>query len=973
MLPTSSWEQAQRTELDLTSDRIPGPISPLIRRAVGVGRSVSDVVSTIRGRILFAFLAMSLITGALGLYAIGGIQQVGDLVHRTYDESLMSINYARATAADFAKMRSAFARRMQTRDAVVAAKLDQEIADLVVGLAEDLTIAVERSQSMRARRAAETVQSGVTSWDEMRRAFHPGQNGGRSEDWDALDRQAAHVDGQIDLLVNYTAGDGFAFRQSARRVVSEQIWFTALSVGVALVLAGIVAFLLNRRIAGPLAAASAVAQRIAAGRLDDAIPTGRRDEVGRLLTAMAAMRDNIRAMMDREVSQRRSAETLLADALQSSREGIVVVDAGGRIVLANAQALNFFDGLEAGVTAGTAAMPAPGAEPATEYGRALTRDGKMRLSDGRWLRVSRSPIHGGGFVAVCSDVTRLKEQEERLTETNRRLDTALDNMSQGLCLYDADHRLMVVNRRYCEIYGLPAGSVLPGMTALEVLSRNVESGAMHGRDVEDLLRESRSAFGQGFANAVFQTTASGRIIAILGRPTVDGGFVATYEDVTERRQAEERIAFLAHHDVLTGLPNRLKFGERIEDAIAQAGRDSGFALLSIDIDGFRPINDTLGRVVGDEVLQAVANRLCACVREVDCVARVGADEFAIIQRCAERPEDAEVLARRISEVVSAPYVLSSHHVTLSVTIGIALAPADGMSGERLIKSADMALDRAKVEARGAFRFFEPEMDARTQAKRMLERDLREALATGAFTVYYQPIYDLAAERVCGFEALLRWFHPVRGPVSPAEFIPLAEEIGLIVPLGEWVLRRACEEAGGWPSDLKIAVNVSAVQFTSASLVTAVRETLRATGLPGRRLELEITESVLVANPGATTAILHSLRGLGVRVSMDDFGTGYSSLSYLRSFPFDKIKIDQSFVRHLGDPDGTDFIVRAVIGLGDSLGMTVTAEGVETEEQLACLRAEGCDEVQGYLFSRPVPAADVPGILQRWNGAERAIA
>ncbi len=957
----------------MTPYRTTGPIAPLHQRFRALGRSVSDAVSTIRGRILFAFLTMSLITGALGLYAIAGIQQVGDLVHRTYDESLMSINYARATAADFAKMRSAFARRVESRNAAVIAKLDQEIADLVVTLAEDLTVAVERSQSIRARRAAEAVQAGVTAWDEMRRSFHPEQSEVHSDAWDNLDHQAAVIDGQIDLLVNYTAGDGFAFRQSARTVVSDQITFTALSVGAAMVLAGIVAWLLHRRIIGPLSAASAVAQRIAAGRLDDAIPTGRRDELGRLLTAMATMRDNIRAMMEREVSQRRSAEALLADALQSSREGIVVVDAQGRIVVANAQAAQFFGGLGAEVEAGTAMMPAPGEAPTTEYAAVLAETGKHHLSDGRWLRVSRSPIQGGGFVAVCSDVTQLMEQDQRLTETNRRLDAALDNMSQGLCLYDANHRLMVVNRRYGEIYGLPPGAVAPGMTALQVLARNIETGTMRGRRLEDLVRETRDAFGQGFEHTLFQTTETGRIIAIMGRATGDGGFVATYEDVTERRQAEERIAFLAHHDVLTGLPNRLKFAEQIEGAIAQAGRDNGFALLSIDIDGFRPINDTLGRVVGDEVLQAVANRLSACVREVDCVARLGADEFAVIQRGVERAEDVAVLAKRIGEVISAPYTLSSHRVTLGVSIGIALAPGDGMSGERLMKSADMALDRAKSEARGGFRFFEPEMDARIQAKRLLERDLRDALAAGAFNVHYQPIYDLAAERVCGFEALVRWFHPVRGPVSPAEFIPLAEEIGLIVPLGEWVLRRACEEASRWPADLKIAVNVSAVQFTSASLVTAVRETLRATGLPGRRLELEITESVLVGNPGATTAILHSLKGLGVRVSMDDFGTGYSSLSYLRSFPFDKIKIDQSFVRHLGEPDGTDFIVRAVIGLGGSLGMTVTAEGVETEAQLARLRAEGCDEVQGYLFSRPVPASDVAAVLQRWNGAAQAIA
>ncbi len=934
-------------------------------------RRIGNAAATIRGRILFAFLTMSLLTGALGLYAIGGIQRVGDLVYRTYDESLMSINYARATAADFAKMRAAFARRSVAAEPAVVASLDGEITDLATALAEDLAIAVERAQSERAVRAGEGVQTAVATWDEMRRAVAPGPRAGRSEAWAALDRQAAAVDAQIELLVNYTAGDGFTFRQAARTLVDQQIRFNAAATGAALLLAGFVAWLLHRRIVGPLGAASAVAQRIAAGRLDVAVPAGGRGELGRLLTAMAQMRDNIQAMMEREVSQRRSAETLLADALQSSREGIVVVDGQGRIVLANARALEFFEGLGGAVQAGTAAMPGTGAAPTTDYARALARDGETRLPDGRRLRVSRSAVQNGGFVAVCTDVSLVREQEDRLTETNNRLDAALDNMSQGLCLYDAGRRLMVVNRRYCEIYGLPAEAVVPGMSAEEVVTRSIEAGNHPGRGVAELMRQGRKAF----ASTLFQELGNGRVVAIAARETQEGGFVATYEDVTEQRRAEARIAFLAHHDALTGLPNRVKFGEQVDAAMAQAGRDGGgFAVFSLDIDGFRPINDTLGRAVGDEVLQAVANRLSACVREIDGVARVGADEFAILQRGVEGPEEAAILARRILDVVSAPYRLTSHGVTLGLTLGIALAPGDGSSCDRLLKSADMALDRAKLEARGAFRFFEPEMDARIQARRLVEQDLRAALAAEAFELHYQPIYDLASDRICGFEALLRWNHPTRGRVSPAEFIPVAEEIGLIVPLGEWVLRRACDEASRWPDGIKVAVNVSAVQFTSASLVTAVRDALRNSGLPGRRLELEITESVLVANPGATTAILHSLKGLGVRVSMDDFGTGYSSLSYLRSFPFDKIKIDQSFVRDLGGPNGTDFIVRAVIGLGDSLGMTTTAEGVETEAQLATLRAEGCDEVQGYLFSRPVPVEDVPAVIRRWNGAiQRAIA
>ena len=917
--------------------------------------SLAALASTIRGRIFVAFLAMSLLTGGLGFYAVIAIDHIGDLVSRTYDQSLMSINYARATAADFAKMRAAFARHVVTKDPAIAAHLDAQITELFTTLAEDLTIAVERAQSDRAVRAASAVQSGVAAWDEMRRTF--GDAGAmRAERWDALDHQANQVDAQLDLLLNYTAGDGFTFRQAARNTVSRELQFNIGVTILAIVGAALIAWFLHRRIRGPLAAASGAAERIAGGHLDDMIPTSGTDELGSLLRAMAVMRDNIRAMMEREVRQRQSAERLLADALQSSREGIIVLDATGQIAFANTRAMELFEGL------GASDNP----EAHARCLEALSCNGECQQPDGRWLRVSRSATVEGGLVAVCTDISVIKEQEAQLRQTNLRLDAALDNMSQGLCLYDAHSRLMVVNRRYAEIYDLPPGAVVPGMSAPEV--SKVSLG--QGRTTPIVSREPY--FGQAGVPAVQELT-TGKVIAVERRDTADGGFVATFEDVTARRHAEARIAFLAHHDVLTGLPNRTALEQHINSSIAQAGRDQGFAVFALDLDDFRPVNDTLGHGVGDELLVAVANRLSACVREIDCVARIGADEFVVVQRSVDRPEEAAVLARRMIDVLKLPYVLTRHTVSVGVTIGVTVAPSDGTSSEKLIKNADVALARAKAEARGAVRFFEPEMDARLQARRLLERDLRQAVADEAFEVYYQPIYSLGAERVCGFEALLRWNHPVRGNISPVEFIPLAEELGLIVPLGEWVLARACADAVRWPEGLKIAVNVSAVQFTSASLVSAVRDALRNTGLPGRRLELEITESVLVANPGVTTAILHSLKGLGIRVSMDDFGTGYSSLSYLRSFPFDKIKIDQSFVRDLCEEDGTDFIVRAVIGLGASLGMTTTAEGVETEAQLLRLRAEGCDEVQGFLFSRPVPIEQVPALIARWNGTARAIA
>ncbi|GJD36805.1 EAL domain-containing protein [Methylobacterium aerolatum] len=935
--------------MQLTDAAVPTKQWRTGRSATG---SLTDWVSTVRGRILVAFLAMSLLTGGLSAYAVIAIDHVGDLVGRTYDQSLMSINYARAAAADFAKMRSAFARHGLTKDHTIAAKLDAQIADLNTTLAEDLTIAVERSQSDRALRAAGAVQSGVAAWDEMRRSFGDIATV-RPERWDALDHQADLVDAQLDLLVNYTAGDGFTFRQAARSAVASELRFNIAVAALAIAGSALIAWLLHRRIRGPLAAASAAAERIAGGRLDDMIPTGGRDELGSLLRSMAVMRDNIRAMMEREVRQRQSAEQLLADALQSSREGIIVLDPAGQIAFANTRAMQLFEGPDAHARCLAA----------------LARDGEFLQPDGRWLRVSRSATSDGGLVAVCSDISMVKGQEAQLRQTNLRLDAALDNMSQGLCLYDADGRLMVVNRRYAQIYDLHPNAVVPGMTAAQVLQISLALG----RDEADMLRRDGEAFFGQPGRPIVQELANGKIIAVERRNTAGGGFVATYEDVTERRRAEARIAFLAHHDVLTGLPNRAALEQHIAASVSQTGRDQGFAVMAIDLDDFRPVNDTLGHGVGDELLVAVANRLSACIREIDCVARIGADEFVVVQRAVDRPEEAAVLARRIIDVIKSPYVLSGHTVSVGVTVGVTVAPGDGTSSEKLIKNADVALARAKAEARGAFRFFEAEMDARLQARRLLERDLRQAVADESFEVYYQPIYSLAAERVCGFEALLRWNHPERGFISPAEFIPIAEEMGLIVPLGEWVLARACADAVRWPDGLKIAVNVSAVQFTSASLVTAVREALRSTGLPGRRLELEITESVLVANPGVTTAILHSLKGLGVRVSMDDFGTGYSSLSYLRSFPFDKIKIDQSFVRDLCEEDGTDFIVRAVIGLGASLGMTTTAEGVETEAQLLRLRAEGCDEVQGYLFSRPVPIGQVAGLIARWNGASRAIA
>ncbi|CAH2602453.1 EAL domain-containing protein [Rhodovastum atsumiense] len=442
------------------------------------------------------------------------------------------------------------------------------------------------------------------------------------------------------------------------------------------------------------------------------------------------------------------------------------------------------------------------------------------------------------------------------------------------------------------------------------------------------------------------------------------GALGVIIDVTERREAEAHIAHLARHDPLTGLPNRALFHERLEEALARAQRGEGFAVLLIDLDRFKEVNDTLGHPVGDALLRAVTARLRTELRETDTLARLGGDEFAVIQSVVDQPQSATTLAYRLVERLGIPFELDDHQVVIGSSIGIALAPADGCTADRLVKAADLALYRAKAEGRGCWRFFEPDMDARMQRRRTLELDLRRALLTGGFELFYQPVIDLASRRISGLEALLRWQHPERGLVLPAAFMPLAEEIGLIVPIGEWVLARACADAAGWPGRLRVAVNLSPTQFAHRGLVDVIAAALDRSGLDPARLELEITEAVMLHDTGATLARLHRLKSLGVRIVMDDFGTGTSSLSYLRRFPFDKVKIDRSFTRELEQSRQSHAIVRAVTDMCSALSVVTTAEGVETEAQLQTLCEDGCGEAQGNLFSHPLPAAEIMGLLAR---------
>ncbi|WP_457153769.1 putative bifunctional diguanylate cyclase/phosphodiesterase, partial [Mesorhizobium sp. P5_C1] len=438
-----------------------------------------------------------------------------------------------------------------------------------------------------------------------------------------------------------------------------------------------------------------------------------------------------------------------------------------------------------------------------------------------------------------------------------------------------------------------------------------------------------------------------------------GGWVATFDDVTESRLVEERMTHLAHHDTLTGLPNRSMLRERLDQALEDA--TSPLAIFSLDLDRFKAINDTLGHPAGDWLLKSVAERLRRCLRdETDIVARFGGDEFVIIQSNFKDLADAEKLAKRIVEAIAQPFRDKSREMHVGISLGIAVFPDDGRDADTLLKNADTALYRAKSEGRNLYRFFEPAMDATVQARRALEVDLETALPRHEFDLDFQPIMNIGSGGIVGAEALMRWHSPTRGTVAPDNFIPVAEETGLIVPLGEWALRKACVAAASWPS-LRIAVNVSAVQLKSGGFARSVISALAFSGVPASRLELEITETVLMDESETVLKTLRQLRGLGIRIALDDFGTGYSSLGYLRRFPVDKIKIDRSFIRDIGNRD-TAAIVRTIIGLGAELGITVTAEGVETEMQFDFLRVNGCVEAQGYLIGLPSRAADIQRLL-----------
>src|SRR5882762_3774907 len=682
-----------------------------------------------------------------------------------------------------------------------------------------------------------------------------------------------------------------------------------------------------------------------------------------------------RAEAEAAIAEARKSHERLREAIDILPQGIVFLDAEGRYILWNkkyseiySRSSDLFEPgarLEDTIRIGVARGDYPEARGREEEWIAerlekLYQPGgrhEQVLADGRVILIEERLTSDGGVIGLRVDITELKQREASF-----RLLFDSNPVPMIVCALDGE-RILSVNDAAVDHYGYSRAE-------FEKLTiRNLQAF-----DIELPWTGDHSSDEQA-ARTWKHVRADGTLIdlAIYSRQLIHGdqpAILLSLMDITERKRAEARLAFMAQHDSLTGLPNRNLLRQQMDDILLHTRRSAErVAVLVLGLDNFKAVNDTLGHGIGDKLLRGVAKRLRSTLREEDALARLNSDEFTIVQSGLRRPEDAVLLSRRLLQAIGDPYLLDGNSIVIGASIGIAMAPGDGDESEKLLKNADMALSRAKNELRGTFSFFEAGMDARAQSRRKIEIDLRDAIQNDVLRPYYQPLVDLSTGRITGFEALVRWPDPERGMISPAEFIPVAEDTGLINALGGLMLRGACMDAALWPDEVCVAVNLSPLQFRTGNLLAVVMDALKQSGLPAKRLELEITETLLLEKSSQVLATLHGLRALGVRISMDDFGTGYSSLSYLRSFPFDKIKIDQSFVCDLGANRDAQAIVRSIISLGMGLGVTITAEGVETEAELSCLRAEGCHEAQGFLFSKARPNAEIVELLRAQRGAD----
>ena len=681
----------------------------------------------------------------------------------------------------------------------------------------------------------------------------------------------------------------------------------------------------------------------------------------------------MRAEAEIAIEDARKSHERLRQAIDLLPQGIVFLDADGRYILWNKKYAEIYsrssdvfkpgarlqDTIRIGVERGDYPEAAGREEQwIAERLAKLSQPGERHeqtLADGRCILIEERLTEDGGVIGLRVDITELKQREASF-----RLLFDSNPVPMIVCALE-NERILSVNDAAVEHYGY-------SRTEFEKLTiRSIQAFESEAPWEGDRTSDEQAARTWKHVRAdgsLIDLAIYSRQLAYGDQPAV----LLALMDITERKRAEARLAFMAQHDGLTGLPNRNLLRQRMDEILSHSRRSGEkVAALFLGLDNFKAVNDSLGHGIGDKLLRGVAKRLRSTLREEDTLARLNSDEFAIVQTGLTRPEEVVLLARRLLEAIGEPYLLDGHSIIVGASIGIAMAPGDGDEAEKLLKNADMALSRAKNDSRGTFSFFEAGMDARAQTRRKIEIDLRDAIQNDVLRPYYQPLIDLKSGRITGFEALVRWPHPDRGMVSPAEFIPVAEETGLINALGGLILRRACMDAANWPEDVRIAVNLSPLQFRLGNLLSVVMDALKHSGLPAKRLELEITETLLLEKSSQVQATLHALRALGVRISMDDFGTGYSSLSYLRSFPFDKIKIDQSFVRGLAANRDAQAIVRSIVSLGIGLGVTITAEGVETQDELSCLRAEGCHEAQGFLFSAARPNAEIVALLNAQCG------
>jgi diguanylate cyclase (GGDEF)-like protein len=594
----------------------------------------------------------------------------------------------------------------------------------------------------------------------------------------------------------------------------------------------------------------------------------------------------------------------------------------------------------------------------------------LQSKEGRSIQVTHRPLSDGGWVATHEDITvRTRQEQEALEQAtelariNMQFDAALSNMTQGLCMFDGEKRMVVWNERYAGLYQLPPEMLKVGTSHDAIIADRISRGVLRGERSDSAAKQKIAFLGQlprDTASSRVDEFADGRFILVTRQPMADGGWLATHEDITERRRAEAEIVHLARHDALTGLANRASFNSRLEEASKRLRRNGGaVTVMMIDLDRFKAVNDTLGHPAGDQLLVEVGKRLQSTVRETDVLARLGGDEFAVIQEGeANQREAAIALALRIIDAISRPFDLNGHRASLGTSIGIVLDPEHDSDPEGLLKRADLALYDAKANGRNDYRFFRNELLEVADTQRTAENELREAIERQEFELFYQPVVDAKTRALCGVEALVRWRHPTKGLVGPDQFIPLAESTGLIAPLGEWILRRACADAVCWPEHVKLAINISAIQFKKDNLFEIILSTLMETGFAPGRLELEITETSLLENQEAHLTTIRQLKNLGISMALDDFGTGYSSVNYLANFPFDKIKIDKSFTQGVLNRRDCKAVVASTLALAQGLGTVTTAEGVETEEQLEYMRAAGVDLVQGYLFGRPVPISQL---------------